>query len=67
MLFDYEKDGGYDVLKEANKNKAALNIYRDENAVKAYLAFPVYVDDSFLGNILLSKDYILEFNYQHLH
>ncbi|MDK0617991.1 HAMP domain-containing sensor histidine kinase [Clostridium perfringens] len=58
--FDYERDGGYDVLKEANKNKAALNIYRDENAVKAYLAFPVYVDDSFLGNILLSKDYSKE-------
>ena len=59
--FDYEKDGGYDVLKEANKNKAALNIYRDENAVKAYLAFPVYVDESFLGNILLSKDYSKEY------
>lgn len=59
--FNYGKDGVEDVLEEANDNKAALNIYRDKNRVTAYLAFPAYIDENFLGNILLSKDYSKEY------
>lgn len=59
--FNYGKDGVEDVLEEANNNKAALNIYRNKNRVTAYLAFPAYIDENFLGNILLSKDYSKEY------
>ncbi|EGT3614954.1 HAMP domain-containing histidine kinase [Clostridium perfringens] len=59
--FNYEEDAVGDVLEEANNNKAVLNIYRDKNHVTAYLAFPAYVDENFLGNILLSKDYSKEY------
>lgn len=61
LSFDYEKDGVEEILEEANNNKAALNIYRNKNRVTAYLAFPAYIDENFLGNILLSKDYSPEY------
>ena len=59
--FNFEEDEIKKVLEEAQNNKAALSIYRNKERVTAYLAFPAYIDDTFLGNMLLSKDYSKEY------
>lgn len=56
-LFDFEDDVIRDVLEAAKENKSALSIWRSENRVTGYLSFPIYVDENFLGNMLISKDY----------
>lgn len=59
--FEYKEEYIENILKESSNNKAALNIYSQQGKVIAYLAFPIYIEEIFLGNMLLSKDYSQEY------
>ncbi|MDU2120936.1 MAG: HAMP domain-containing sensor histidine kinase [Clostridium celatum] len=51
-----------ELLEESNSRKSLLNLNKDSKLYIATFNYPIYIDESYYGNIVIQKDYTKEYN-----
>lgn len=51
-----------EILEESNSRKSLLNLNKDSKLYIATFNYPIYIDESYYGNIVIQKDYTKEYN-----
>ena len=57
-----QEDKIIEVLEESNSRKSLLNLNKDSKLYIATFNYPIYIDESYYGNIVIQKDYTKEYN-----
>ena len=50
------------ILNESKNRKSLLNLNKDRETYIATFNYPIYINETYYGNILVQKDYIEEYN-----
>ena len=51
-----------EVLEESKSKKSLLNLNKESKIYIATFNYPIYIDESYYGNIVIQKDYTKEYN-----
>ena len=51
-----------EILEESNSKKSLLNLNKNSKLYIATFNYPIYIDESYYGNIVIQKDYTKEYN-----